>query len=258
MCTLTTMTQDVDADHKGRSKVTRRERGTYRHGNLRAVLIEAGLQLARDGGPHTVVLRETTRRAAVAPNAAYRHFPNRAALLSAVSVRAQQVVVDEMDQYIAAALAVAPTEAAGRARAELDAVGRAYVHFALREPGLFATAFTVHPNLTDAHQHDQEQLPGPYRRLTEALDHCRDAGLIDPTDRIGAEVPAWSAVHGLAALLLDGPLRDLSAFERERALTRVLAMVHNGLERPPGRDRPESFVQPARGDQRRPDDKHRS
>jgi AcrR family transcriptional regulator len=239
------MARDVDADHKTGLDVPRRVRGTYRHGNLRAALIEAGLALARGGGPHAVVLRETTRRAAVAPNAAYRHFPNRAALLSAVSVRAQQVLVEEMDRYIAAALADAPTRPAGRARAELDAVGRAYVHFALREPGLFATAFTVHPNLTDAHEHDQKQLPGPYRRLAEALDHCLEAGLIDPIDRAGAEIPAWSAVHGLATLLLDGPLRDLSASDRERALSRVLGMVHHGLERPPDRDDGGSSVEAA-------------
>jgi AcrR family transcriptional regulator len=231
MCTLTTMTPDVDADHNRRFAPEEAGRQTYRHGNLRAVLVQAGLELAREGGPHAVVLRETTRRASVAPNAAYRHFPNRAALLSAVSVRAQQIVVDEMDQHIDAALAAGPTESAGRARAELDAVGQAYVHFALREPGLFATAFTVHANLTEAEQ-DQEQLPGPYRRLAEALDHCLEADLIDAADRVGAEIPAWSAVHGLATLLLDGPLRELSSSQRERALERILAMVHHGLERP--------------------------
>ncbi|MGZ5818642.1 MAG: TetR family transcriptional regulator, partial [Burkholderiaceae bacterium] len=39
------------------------ERSTYRHGDLRRVLLEAGIALARDGGPDAVVLREATRQA---------------------------------------------------------------------------------------------------------------------------------------------------------------------------------------------------
>ena len=50
------------------------QRSTYRHGDLRRALLDAGIELARSGGPDAVVLREATRRAGVVPNAAYRHF----------------------------------------------------------------------------------------------------------------------------------------------------------------------------------------
>jgi AcrR family transcriptional regulator len=59
-------------------------RSTYRHGDLRRALLDAGIALARDGGPDAVVLREATRRAGVVPNAAYRHFASRDELLQAV------------------------------------------------------------------------------------------------------------------------------------------------------------------------------
>ena len=59
-------------------------RKTYRHGDLRRALLEAGIELARFGGPDAVVLREATRRAGVVPNAAYRHFASRQDLLAAV------------------------------------------------------------------------------------------------------------------------------------------------------------------------------
>ena len=52
-------------------------RATYRHGDLRQALLDAGLAMAREGGPDAVVLREATRRAGVSPNAAYRHFADR-------------------------------------------------------------------------------------------------------------------------------------------------------------------------------------
>ena len=60
-------------------------RSTYRHGDLRQALLEAGVAMAREGGPDAVVLREATRRAGVSPNAAYRHFSDREALVTAVS-----------------------------------------------------------------------------------------------------------------------------------------------------------------------------
>jgi AcrR family transcriptional regulator len=64
-------------------------RSTYRHGDLHHALIAAGTELARVGGPDAVVLREATRRVGVAPNAAYRHFADRRALLEAVCSAAQ-------------------------------------------------------------------------------------------------------------------------------------------------------------------------
>src|ERR687893_1691822 len=65
------------------------KRGTYRHGDLRRALVEAGTEMAREGGPDAVVLREATRRAGVAPSAAYRHFADRQELLDAVCSAAQ-------------------------------------------------------------------------------------------------------------------------------------------------------------------------
>src|SRR3989442_3808964 len=67
-----------------RTTVSPPARSTYRHGDLRRALLEAGIELARHGGPDAVVLREATRRAGVVPNAAYRHFASRRELLQAV------------------------------------------------------------------------------------------------------------------------------------------------------------------------------
>ena len=60
----------------------------YHHGNLRPVLVDTAVELARSTGPDGVVLREVARRAGVSHNAAYRHFSDRAALLAEVSDRA--------------------------------------------------------------------------------------------------------------------------------------------------------------------------
>src|SRR5258708_6483779 len=70
------------------AKIVPPVRNTYRHGDLRRALIDAGIELARAGGPDAVVLREATRRVGVVPNAAYRHFASRQALLMAVPAAA--------------------------------------------------------------------------------------------------------------------------------------------------------------------------
>ncbi len=64
-------------------------RDTYRHGDLSRALVEAGVELARAGGPAAVALRAATRRAGVSPNAAYRHFADRRALGSFALVHSQ-------------------------------------------------------------------------------------------------------------------------------------------------------------------------
>src|ERR1700754_4163031 len=61
-----------------------RVRDTFRHGDLRRALLDAALEMARQGGPQAIVLREATRQAGVVPNAAYRHFANQNDLLAAV------------------------------------------------------------------------------------------------------------------------------------------------------------------------------
>lgn len=207
----------------------RTNRTTYRHGDLRHALLEAGIALARAGGPEAVVLRKATRQAGVVPNAAYRHFASRGALLQAVRSAALASLARAMEAELARLPADAP--AAGRARAALGAIGRAYLGFARRETGLFRTAFTVPGNPPGSKSPEQAGVSGlgPFQLLGAALDQMVAAGELAAERRIGAEYLAWSAVHGLAVLLIDGPLRGLSESEGKAIGERLLAMVEQGL-----------------------------
>src|SRR6185436_18333328 len=71
-------------------------RGPRPRGTVRAALVSAGLELARTGGPDAVVLREVTRMVGVVPNAAYRHFTDRDALLAAVRDEAVRELAGRM------------------------------------------------------------------------------------------------------------------------------------------------------------------
>ncbi len=205
-------------------------RKTYRHGDLRRALLEAGIALARDGGPAAVTLREATRRAGVAPNAAYRHFASQQALLVAVRASALQAGAKVMED----ALATVPVNLspADRARACLRAVGTGYLRFAKAETGLFRTAFALSDKLIQATPEWPTAGPSgrnPYELLCDALDQMVQAGALPAAKRPGAEVLAWSAVHGLAMLVLDGPLAVPVGPHFEMFGQRLLNMVEKGL-----------------------------
>ncbi|MDA8444223.1 TetR/AcrR family transcriptional regulator [Paracidovorax valerianellae] len=206
-------------------------RQTYRHGDLRRALLDAGVALAREGGPQAVVLREATRRAGVAPNAAYRHFANRQDLLEAVRAVALAQVARAMEAELAAVPAtLAPHE---HACAGLRAVGAGYLRFAREETGLFRTAFAAAGDIGPGTPNHAEKTGAtgldPFQLLGGALDRMVAAGALPPERRPGAEFLAWSAVHGLALLVIDGPLARVVGPQMDRVAQRLLDMVEKGL-----------------------------
>jgi AcrR family transcriptional regulator len=218
------MERAVTNEHRDRPA-----RSTYRHGDLYQALLATGLELARDGGPAAVVLREATRRAGVSPSAAYRHFADRGALVEAVCSAAQSALAnaieDAQDQLPQA------DDRAVAARARLRAVGAGYVSFARAEPNLFRTAFSPSENLERAESPTRAGRSGmtPFQLLNAALDDLVAAGGLLRERRAGAEFLAWSAVHGLAMLAIDGPLRGLRPAQIHGVAERLLDMVLQGL-----------------------------
>lgn len=211
------------------SKSTRPLRKTFRHGDLRKALLEAGIELARVGGPQAVVLREATRRAGVAPNAAYRHFSSHGDLLQAVRAAALSSLALAIEAEMAGVRrGKRPAEVA---RAKLRAVGTGYLKFALTEPGLFRTAFSTADPVegdVDTSKTGESGL-NPFQLLGSALDLLVETDVLPPERRAGAEYLAWSAVHGLAFLILEGPLSIASQAEIAGLSERLLRMVENGL-----------------------------
>jgi AcrR family transcriptional regulator len=212
-----------------KEKIDPPARTTYRHGDLRRALLEAGIELARSGGPDAIVLREATRRAGVVPNAAYRHFASRQELLMAVRAYALSKLAIAMENEIDS-LKEKPGSAEF-ARGCLRAVGLGYLSFAHAEPGLFRTAFSV--PLNDGADSDPARAGrsglNPFQLLGAALDRMADTGVLPRERRQGAEYLAWSAVHGLAVLFIDGPLRALTDAQRSVVGKRLVDMVEKGL-----------------------------
>lgn len=215
-------------------------RTAYHHGNLRAALVDAGIGLAREHGPAGVVLRAVAREVGVSHNAAYRHFADRDALLAAIAERAMESLVAAMQRRVAEVDEPDPVLAA---RLRLRGIERGYVDFALTEPGMFRVVFAAPPEVAmpagggagvSADAGDAGDAPAldPFGVLNAALDDLVEVGFLPPERRPGAEVLCWSAVHGFASLLTDGPLVGTPAEERDAWLDAALASVDRGLGAP--------------------------
>lgn len=206
-------------------------RQNYHHGDLRQALLAAGIELARDGGPDAVVLREATRRVGVSPNAAYRHFADRDALLNAVSDAALAELAASIDSLVDAIPEGDPETVA---RAQLRAVGTGYVAFAQDHPGLFHAAFFVPADLETSSAPTKSGPSGrsPLELLTVALDSLVACGIMPASRRPQAEFLAWSAVHGFSLLVIDGPLRALPREQVDAVAQRVIDMVEAGFTAP--------------------------
>jgi AcrR family transcriptional regulator len=190
---------------------------------VRAALVQAGLELARSGGPDAVVLRETTRMVGVVPNAAYRHFADRDAFLAAVRDAAMGQLAQRMADGMSRVRARHGTPAGAQRR--MRAVGQAYLQFARTEPGLFDTAFalTEHPALAAG-----DTAPRPLDYVRSALDELVEAGILESARRPNLEYPTWASVHGLA-VLLRGPLRSLSDREKTQLEAQTLGFIGDSL-----------------------------
>ena len=123
--------------------------------------------------------------------------------------------------------AVAIEDPAARAVERLRETGRAYVDFALREPGLFAVAFT---SLEGPVAHGAPETPtGPYAVLNAVLEELVEQGVLRPERREGAAVACWALVHGFAELHLNGPLREIPAELRDPMLEGIFDVIQPGL-----------------------------
>ena len=162
--------------------------------DLRSELLRTSRELLDEAGPSALSMREVARRAGCTHQAPYHYFANREAILAAL-------VCEGFDE-LADRLAVAHD---GLGSADLHAVlvasGNAYVEFALRRPGVFRVMFR--PDVCDPERFPEVVQAG--QRARRELARLAKAVMGDGA-QVEAEGLIWSGVHGLASLLLDGPL----------------------------------------------------
>lgn len=201
-------------------------RQTYHHGDLRNALVAAAVHLIGTGGVEEFSLRAAARDVGVSPNAAYRHFSDKSALLTAVAQHGFERLGARMRRAMAASRGRNPSAAA---IARFKATGRAYVEFAFAHPQLFDVMFgrSGAANLEPSWAAEDPQ--SPYGLLGSALDDLVSHGVLPDVSRPGAELKAWATVHGFACLYLDGAANLPSTSARAGALESLLDFAVTGI-----------------------------
>lgn len=162
--------------------------------DLRSLLLKTSRELLDEGGPGALSMREVARRAGCTHQAPYHYFRDRESILAAVVAEG----FDDLARRLAAANDLAPRKGV---RAALLASGSAYVDFALSHPGMFRIMFR---------SDECDPLRFPSLQEAGARAHAELERLVRVVHGTGSSGPLasiyWAHVHGLACLLLDGPL----------------------------------------------------
>jgi len=176
---------------------------SYHHGDLRRALVDAAIPLLRSGGAEALTLRAVAREAGVSQTAPYRHFADRAALVAAVAedgfrrLRARLITAVR-----------APAKATGKAqqtaRGGLQALALAYVRFALDHPEEYRVMFGSEVAASPAEEGSARQ--EVFALLRGGIAALQQQALVREGDASTMALSAWSLVHGLAMLALDGQL----------------------------------------------------
>lgn len=198
----------------------------YHHGDLRNALVQAAVDLAREGGPQAIVLREAARRVGVSATAAYRHFSALPELVDEVAAAAFTQLARAMESELDRCARTG--DAAHDSWAEMRAVGRGYVHFALEQPGLFTVAFSRTGPAIRAARGAGSMGMTPRDLLEHSLDKMLAAQVLSAEDRVAASTAAWAIVHGLS-LLLVGRMSGLPPSARDAVIESTLDLLGRGL-----------------------------
>jgi len=164
---------------------------------LRERLVAVTLELIATEGIEALTLRRIARRAGVSHGAPHRHFASLAELLAEVAAHGFRLLSERIEKTAAELPPGTPP------LARLAAAGRAYVHVAVEQPGLFALMFRPDRLAVD-NPRFRSDADTAFEHLVRLVRAAQDAGWHAERDtRLLAGV-AWSSMHGLASLWSQG------------------------------------------------------
>jgi len=203
-----------------RPRPARGKGGRYHHGDLRRALLDAALAVLTEADARALTLREVARRAGVTHAAPYRHFADKDALLAAVAEEGFRTLTAEMREGLRAA----GEDPVGH----LEALGVAYVRFALAHPAHFEVMFGPELPWHKEHSALHEAADATFALLVASVQSAQAAGKLRGSQPLLPALLCWCTVHGLATLLVHGNFKhvedQLPATPQEvaRLLTREL------------------------------------
>jgi AcrR family transcriptional regulator len=179
-------------------------------------MVAAAVRTIQTDGIAALTLRGVGASLGVSRTALYRHFADKRALLDAVAAEGFRTLKASLDDAWTAA-------SPGPRR--MDAMGLAYVRFALEHPSHYRVMFSG----DGAGAVKDDRATQAFQVLVDAIAAQQKAGHMRRDDPHQLALYIWSVVHGVAMLALDGRLpptvdaMDLAALANERLRTGIKA-----------------------------------
>lgn len=171
----------------------------YHHGDLRAALLAEAAAMITKGGTESVTMRAIGGRLGVSRAAPYRHFADKSALLVAVAADGFSRLKSRLQ---AIDIGARRTSAEGFRR-----MGEEYVRFALEHPAHYRLMYGKEALAREDKPELQEAAVGLFEQVVEVIRSYQRKGVIKRQDPQMQAYVAWSAMHGLASLWIDGQIR---------------------------------------------------
>ena len=180
----------------------KKPKSQYHHGDLRRSLLQAALRTIQKHGFQALTLRAVGDELGVSRSALYRHFADKSALLTAVAAEGFRMLRGEL---------LAAWEGAGKGAVGFEAMGEAYIRFAVQNPWHYRVMFGGGFELAKDDAELREEGEGAFGALVGALVEQQAQGLVQKEDPQLQANFVWAVVHGVAMLGIDGNLEHQGA-----------------------------------------------
>jgi AcrR family transcriptional regulator len=196
--------------------MARKRADRYHHGDLSRALLHEALRTIDKGGVSALTLRAVGARLGVSRTALYRHFADKAALLAAVATEGFRTLRLRTQEA---------WETHGGGRTGFEAMGEAYVRFAVEHPSHYRVMFGGHVRNASADSDLAKEGAGAFQVLVDALVSQQRQGQVRGDNPLALAQYIWATVHGIAMLAIDGQLKqpttDVIRFANERMRTGI-------------------------------------
>lgn len=202
--------------------MARKRANRYHHGDLSRSLLKEALRTIEKDGVGALTMRAVGTKLGVSRTALYRHFADKSALLAAVATEGFRTLRLQTQEA---------WEKHGGGREGLEAMGEAYVRFAVAHPSHYRVMFGGYVRDASPDSDLAKEGAGAFQVLVDALVSQQKQGQVRRDNPLALAQYIWANVHGIAMLAIDGQLKqptdDVVRFANERMRTGIESTIQS-------------------------------
>ena len=160
---------------------------------MQKAIVDAARELFLTKGYENTSIRKIANEIDYSPAAIYRYFQSKDDILFTIHTEAFNVFRDHLRDTFSIK---DPLD-------RLQAMGRVYLDFAIKNPELYDLMFILRAPM-ESHKSTESWDAGmkAYNCLDETVGECIEQGHFKEIDKVSTTLAIWSMVHGIASLLI--------------------------------------------------------